>query len=79
MCPKLGPQNYPWAVFFILVNGRFSRGGQKQGCGAVQQTHARITTAQVKAQFKAAAAQDHVQQQKSWTSGFVSDNLLLWL
>ena len=29
--------------------------------GAMQQTRARITIAQVKAQVKAAAAQDHVQ------------------
>jgi len=72
-CLKLGPQNYPWAVFFILANGRFCRGDQKQGSGAVQQTHAGITTAQV----KAAATQGRVQQQKSWTSGFVSGNPLL--
>lgn len=45
--------------------------------GGGKQTYARITTGQVKDQVKAAAAQDHVQQRKFWTSGFVSDNLML--
>ncbi|KAJ2902750.1 hypothetical protein MKZ38_000176 [Zalerion maritima] len=43
-----------------LTMKTFSRGGQKQGSGAVQQTHPRITTAQV----KAAAAQENAQQWK---------------
>jgi hypothetical protein len=46
---------------------------RKEALGLVQQMHARITIAQV----KTAVAQDRVQQQKPWTSGFLSDNLLL--